>query len=332
MAAYSDDFNDAGLVGWTAIDGDWDNLGPGEIRRTTADSASTFPNIIRYDSELDTKDHFAQIDFTYAQGAFSFMGPCVNVAGTGKEAYLTRFRASGSNSTIEQFSGTTLTTFVDTGAGTGPTKTIKLERDGEFLRLYDGGVEIASYEIVGTPFDHKRAGLAAHSNLNNSSRGDNFSAEDLASGTTITGTLVAQETGSDTLSATGTVPVSGSLSTQETGADTFSATGSATAGVVGTMTAQEAGTDTFSSTGTVLIQGTFVTQETGVDSFASTGSVLVQGVFAAQEAGNDLFAASGVVPITGTMSVQETGSDTFSATSVAKVYNIAAINGVRLLV
>jgi hypothetical protein len=44
----------------------------------------------------------------------------------------------------------------------------------------------------------------------------------------VTGSLAAQETGSDTFSATGKVAVSGSLVAQETGEDVFSATGTVT--------------------------------------------------------------------------------------------------------
>jgi hypothetical protein len=81
----------------------------------------------------------------------------------------------------------------------------------------------------------------------------------------VSGSLVAQEAGSDTFSSSGSVAIEGSLTAQETGADTLAASGSVL--VSGSLVAQEAGSDTFSAIGTTLGStiGSMAAQETGAD-------------------------------------------------------------------
>lgn len=83
----------------------------------------------------------------------------------------------------------------------------------------------------------------------------------------ITGTLAAQETGSDTASISGAVAVTGTLAAQETGSDTFAASGTTENARTGTLAAQEEGSDTASMSGTVSITGTLAAHETGQDRF-----------------------------------------------------------------
>jgi len=104
---------------------------------------------------------------------------------------------------------------------------------------------------------------------------------------TVTGSLAATETGSDTFTSSGKVIVKGSLSVSETG------------------------TDTLSATGKVIVQGSLSVVETGTDSFSASGKVIVQGSLQATEVGLDTAAFTGVVTSssTGTMAANEEGLD-----------------------
>ena len=83
---------------------------------------------------------------------------------------------------------------------------------------------------------------------------------------TVTGSLAATETGSDTFTSSGKVIVQGSLSATESGVDTLSATGSVL--VQGSLQATEVGLDTAAFTGVVTsssITGTMAANEEGFD-------------------------------------------------------------------
>lgn len=83
---------------------------------------------------------------------------------------------------------------------------------------------------------------------------------------TVTGSLAATETGSDTFTSSGKVIVQGSLSATESGVDTLSATGSVL--VQGSLQATEVGLDTAAFTGVVIsssITGTMAANEEGFD-------------------------------------------------------------------
>ena len=83
---------------------------------------------------------------------------------------------------------------------------------------------------------------------------------------TVTGSLAATETGSDTFTSSGKVIVKGSLSVSETGTDTLSATGKVI--VQGSLQATEVGLDTAAFTGVVTsssITGTMAANEEGLD-------------------------------------------------------------------
>lgn len=108
---------------------------------------------------------------------------------------------------------------------------------------------------------------------------------------TVTGSLAATETGSDTFTSSGKVIVKGSLSVSETGSDTFSATGSVKSIATGSLSATESGVDTLSATGSVLVQGSLQVTEVGLDTAAFTGIVIsssITGTMAANEEGFDI--------------------------------------------
>ena len=83
---------------------------------------------------------------------------------------------------------------------------------------------------------------------------------------TVTGSLAATETGSDTFTSSGKVIIQGSLSVSETGTDALSATGSVL--VQGSLQATEVGLDIAAFTGVVTsssITGTMAANEEGLD-------------------------------------------------------------------
>ena len=93
---------------------------------------------------------------------------------------------------------------------------------------------------------------------------------------TVTGSLAATETGSDTFTSSGKVIVQGSLSATESGVDTLSATGSVL--VQGSLQATEVGLDTAAFTGVVIsssITGTMAANEEGFD-IANFEGILAQ--------------------------------------------------------
>ncbi len=135
-----------------------------------------------------------------------------------------------------------------------------------------------------------------------------------AAGTT--GTLVAQESGSDTASITGTLAaVTGTLSAQEAGVDTSSITGTLAA-VTGTLAAQEAGVDVAAFTGQVVIGAALAAQEAGADVASISGSLAaITGTLATQESGQDVAAITGnLAAVTGSLAAQEAGADTAAFT------------------
>lgn len=145
----------------------------------------------------------------------------------------------------------------------------------------------------------------------------------------IAGALSAQETGTDVLAASGGPAINGTLSVQETGTDTFAASGSVgPAAISGTLSAQETGADVLAASGGPVINGALTVQETDVDAFVAAVSSAINGTLSAQETGADVLAASGSVgsiAISGTLSAQETGADVLAASGGP------AVNGTMLV-
>lgn len=157
-----------------------------------------------------------------------------------------------------------------------------------------------------------------------------------AAPTSVTGTLAATESGSDTAAIAGKVAVQGTLAATESGADVAAITGTTVApGVTGTLAAtetgsdtaaiagnipvtgaldaNEAGSDTASLAGVVPIRGTLAGVESGADTSTIAGKVAIQGSLSATESGNDTVSFSGVVPVIGALACVEAGADTASA-------------------
>lgn len=148
-------------------------------------------------------------------------------------------------------------------------------------------------------------------------------------GSGVIGDLDATETGADTATLTGDVPVSGAIAAAETVADTASATGAVLA--TGSFAAAESGSDIAAGTGSVAWPGrvgSLSAGETGVDSFAGSSTVAISGAFAVSETGVDAFAASGAAAWpdgTGTLNATEAGADVAVASGTIHVAGAFAI-------
>ena len=130
----------------------------------------------------------------------------------------------------------------------------------------------------------------------------------------VTGSMAANESGSDTLSASGDVFVKGSLSATESGADALAATGDVF--IQGALSATESGADTLASDGDVVVQGSLSAVEAGDDTLSAAGSVTTAGItgsMSATESGDDTLASSGDVFVQGAMTASESGADALSA-------------------
>lgn len=90
---------------------------------------------------------------------------------------------------------------------------------------------------------------------------------------TVTGSIAATETGSDTASLMGQVVVSGILAATETGADTAAIAGQVP--ISGSALITEAGADTASVTGQVTISGALAATESGSDTAYITNIAVI---------------------------------------------------------
>lgn len=138
----------------------------------------------------------------------------------------------------------------------------------------------------------------------------------------VTGTLSANESGTDAASIAGKVLVRGALSAAEVGADTGSASG--VVRVSGAASAAETGTDTAAAAGKVIVSGALASAEAGSDSAAASGTVRVAGTLAATESAADTFAAAGSVAISGALASTEVGSDSSAASGKVIVAGTAS--------
>lgn len=178
---YTDDFTRASLgAGWTSVYRTW-SIVSGEIF-DPGGSSGTENASARYESDLSSDDHYSQIDFTYEQNSFAYMGPTARFSSSASTYYFAMIRSQGSLRQIQKvISGSATGLYSDAGGG-GVPQTVKLQCNGSTISAYDDGVLISSLtdtSITG----NLRCGLVGHPNVQ--SRGDNFVAEDLAASTNI---------------------------------------------------------------------------------------------------------------------------------------------------
>lgn len=180
-ATYTDDFNRAnGAVGadWTVVDGTW-VIASNRLQRSGA-GFGTNESSIRYAHNLDSDDHYSQIDFT-GQGSSTngYMGPAVRFAAAAETYYGAYSRAGSSLRVLRKVVAGTVTDLASSGGGGGPTRQLRLEVNGSDLEFYDNGtlaLSVTDTSIIG----NLRAGVMAHATAGGSITGDNFRAGDLA--------------------------------------------------------------------------------------------------------------------------------------------------------
>jgi len=179
MATYSQIFDsstDTFSDDWTSVDGYW-SIDSDQLWFNG--SGGTWPSWVDYNSALDTQWHYCEIKCVSVALTAGFMSPIVNAVPGEKTGYASLTRQSSSISRLTKYvDGESSTTLASTGEGEGPPIVNRLERDGAFLRLYKDGVEIAEYEILGTPLSGTGVAIKGHSNTG--SRGEDFFAGDIS--------------------------------------------------------------------------------------------------------------------------------------------------------
>jgi hypothetical protein len=180
LASITDDFNRASLgANWEAEDGGWTIASSVELAMST--NAAAWPAVVRYvGTDLDTDDHYAQVDFTFASITARWLGPAVRVHDTAETLYLAGTRGSDSLRFIQKIEAGGVTTLTQDNGGGGPTHTLRLDVDGSSLEMFfDGASALTATDTAIT--GNLKVGVAAHNTT--TSRGDNFEAADLAAGT-----------------------------------------------------------------------------------------------------------------------------------------------------
>lgn len=149
----------------------------------------------------------------------------------------------------------------------------------------------------------------------------------LAGRVVISGTLAATETGADIAAIAGQVPISGSAPITETTADTAAITGQVI--ISGAMAATESGSDTAAIYATQpSITGSLSATESGSDTATVTGKVVVSGSLTATESGSDTAAIyTARPPITGSLTATESGSDTAYITNITAIPSLPDAGG-----
>jgi hypothetical protein len=184
MASYSDNFNRVSLgADWSLVDGGWETYNSQQIRRNAF--SSTFPAWTTYVNAMDSLNHYAQIDWEYAEGDLGFLSPVIRCPDTSnKYGYEIRYRPGSSLNQLIRRSAAGNATLASLGNGSGPPKTMRLQANGA---IFSWSADSAEYEYEDV--DHENypglyVGLCGHSD--DKVRGDSFIAEDLASSSTPT--------------------------------------------------------------------------------------------------------------------------------------------------
>jgi len=171
----TDDFNRPDLgAAWTAVDGWWSIYNSQQIQCTGGGSANMAS--ARYESDLSTDDHYAQLEFTYAENTYRWLGPAARFAATAETAYVGLVRAEGGLRKLVKCIGGTLTDLGSDAGGSGPPQTVKVWAVGSTIKLFDDDVEI--FSVTDTSITgNLRCGLGG--DPAGTERGDDFLAEDV---------------------------------------------------------------------------------------------------------------------------------------------------------
>lgn len=143
---------------------------------------------------------------------------------------------------------------------------------------------------------------------------------------TITGSVAATETGSDTASLAGQVVISGTLAATETGADTAAIAGQVP--ISGSAPITETTADTAAITGQVIISGAMAATESGSDTAAIYATQPpITGSLTATESGSDTATVAGKVVVSGSLTATESGSDTAYITNITAIPSLPDTGG-----
>lgn len=150
----------------------------------------------------------------------------------------------------------------------------------------------------------------------------------ISGGVTVAGSAIAVGSGSDSAAVNGTVTVSGSVVAVGSGLDAAVVSGGPED--VGALIAQESGPDVLAASGTVAnpsIVGNLAAVGGGNDSAVVSGAVSISGSLAAFGNGNDSTTASGGVTVAGSAAAVGSGSDGAVASGTIVVAGSAAAVG-----
>lgn len=182
-AEYTDDFNRSTLgADWTNLDGGFDIYNDSMIEGPTTSQTGGWYSETRFKKDLDSDNHFAQIEFVENNSSGRWIAPAVRFDSASITYYGGRCRSS--DQTIEKFVNDSKTELADFGGGGGPPRTIRYEADGSTISLYNEAGIVAEPAFVGDVTDTEivgftRTGIQAHPNNGRVARGDNFWISDL---------------------------------------------------------------------------------------------------------------------------------------------------------
>ena len=216
-------------------------------------------------ADAGTSDHYVQFS---AVAVSLSTGPfvCCRLADRSNFVGVRVGNIGSGNGQIEVYRrvGGTLTSLHLSAVGAAAANDIiKLETSGTNWLLYVNGSLLSSGAINSAGLTSTGTGIVARTTTG--TYFDDF--ESAAIPVDITGTMDADEPGSDTISSFGDVLISGSFVVSESGSDIASLSGSVL--ISGNILVTEIGPDVVSFSGSILISGSLSAIEIGSDSFST---------------------------------------------------------------
>lgn len=174
-ASLSDNFNRSNegppMTGWSDVDGTHKVVS----NQAQGDGGGTWPRGARYDTDLDSDDHWVEVEHLTDSGAH-YGSPCARFASAADTYYWFMDRGNGTDTYIAKVvAGTNSSIGSDTNDGQN-LHTDRLQCDGSTITAYQDTVEIQ--QLTDTSITgNVRGGFAMHSS--NNSDVDDWLAEDL---------------------------------------------------------------------------------------------------------------------------------------------------------
>lgn len=180
-ATITDNFNRANealgdSANWSEVQGGF-NIVSNQVATGSNATAGQWRSA-RYEADLDSDDHYAEIEWLTAENSNSLGAVTCRYSPSAATYYLGGQRQSQSR--IDKVVTGSITSLA-TGSGGTPSKTVKLEVDGSALELFFN--DVSALNTTDTSITgNLRAGIAGHTS--SAHTGDNFEAGDLAAGGT----------------------------------------------------------------------------------------------------------------------------------------------------